>query len=184
MKHTKNKGFTLVEVMVTVAIVAILLGVSAPSFSRFLIDMRVDNHISELHRLILTARNTSINTNEIVILCPLGNTGECTNDWNDELTVFTDNNDNGKFDGTDEVVKVKDQLNNDDKTYFTGDTIAYKPTGRSNNNSSEQLSYCPSQIEKLARGIEISPTGRSYVSHYIADDSYQQYRTGSSVACN
>ena len=65
----KQKGLTLVEVMITLIIVAVLMATTAPS----LISMTLNNRLSALHNSLLSdltlARNTSVNGGNFVILC-------------------------------------------------------------------------------------------------------------------
>ena len=53
----------------------------------WLVRMRIDNEISQLHRLTNTARNTAVSLQQPVTLCPLNN-GNCSNDWTAQLTVI------------------------------------------------------------------------------------------------
>lgn len=65
------QGFTLIELLISVSIIGVLMMVALPNLSSYLVKSRVDNEISELHRLILTARNAAINSGKNVTLCPL-----------------------------------------------------------------------------------------------------------------
>ena len=66
-----KKGFTLIELMVGISIVAILVTIGLPAINDFSIKMRVDGEISQINRLLLTARNTAINNEVSVTVCPL-----------------------------------------------------------------------------------------------------------------
>ncbi|WP_426360010.1 pilus assembly FimT family protein [Pseudocolwellia sp. HL-MZ19] len=48
----KQQAFTMVELLVGISVVAILAAVALPSLNSFTVSMRVDNEISELHRLL------------------------------------------------------------------------------------------------------------------------------------
>ena len=57
-------GFTIIELMIVVAIAAILAVVAAPSFSEFLSKRRVDGAMSELVTDIYYARSEAVSRNE------------------------------------------------------------------------------------------------------------------------
>ena len=83
----RKQGFTLVELMVAIAVVAILSATALPKLNDFLLKMRVDDEISEIQRLLLAARNMAINTGKNTTICPLtGNS--CTNNWQNEISVL------------------------------------------------------------------------------------------------
>lgn len=68
--HAANAGFSIVEMMVTVAILAILLGIALPSFTTFIEDQRVKSVASELHSSITLARSEALKRNASVTLAP------------------------------------------------------------------------------------------------------------------
>ncbi|MCW8832485.1 MAG: prepilin-type N-terminal cleavage/methylation domain-containing protein [Colwellia sp.] len=77
-KHPQQ-GITIIELMVSIAVLGIITAIAMPSLNQFLAGMRVDNEISQLHRLILSTRNTAVSKELNVTLCPLDNTNTCSN---------------------------------------------------------------------------------------------------------
>ncbi|WP_371377903.1 GspH/FimT family pseudopilin [Thalassotalea aquiviva] len=179
-----HKGFSLIELMVTLAVFGIMMGIAAPNFNQFLIKIRVDNQISEMQNMILSARNTAINSGHTTILCPLDINGVCTDNWGRELSVFTDLDNNGKFNDSDTLIKIKDAINSNDIALFTGSIISYSPTGNSNLSNLVQFHYCPESKLRHSRGIEISRTGRSVASTYIESAKKELFRSGDSIRCS
>ncbi len=66
-----TSGFTLLELMLVITIVAILAGIGVPSFTRFIADQRVHAAASDLQAALWRARSESIRLNRDVILAPL-----------------------------------------------------------------------------------------------------------------
>ena len=62
------RGFTLVEAMVVVAILAVVVGIGAPEFSRFIADQRVRGIATDLVASLLVARSEAIKRNADVTL--------------------------------------------------------------------------------------------------------------------
>lgn len=62
-------GFTLIELMVTVAVAAILLAVAAPSFTSFLASWRLTSTANELIAAVHYARSEAIGLNRNVDFC-------------------------------------------------------------------------------------------------------------------
>lgn len=76
-------GFTLVELMITVTIVAIVLVIGIPSFKNFVLNQRVKTASSQIFFALTLARSEAIKRNAEVRLVKTG-----TN-WQDGWTVST-----------------------------------------------------------------------------------------------
>lgn len=81
---TDQKGFTLIELMVTIAILAIVLGIAIPSFSNVLSSNRVDTVSQELYGAMQLARSEAVKRTESIRVCKSNASWtECSNgtDW-------------------------------------------------------------------------------------------------------
>ncbi len=65
----KANGFTLIELMVTIAIAAILLGVGVPSFTNMIVGNRLATQTNELISGINLARSEAVKRNRTVNFC-------------------------------------------------------------------------------------------------------------------
>ena len=70
-------GFTLIELMVTLAIVAILAIMSVPSFKQYLSGQQLDAMVADFSTSCELARNTALQTNTSVQICPADASGAC-----------------------------------------------------------------------------------------------------------
>lgn len=64
-----RRGFTLVELMVTVAILAILATIGLPSFQRLIADYRVSAQANSVQGLLQFARSEAVKQRESVSVC-------------------------------------------------------------------------------------------------------------------
>lgn len=184
----KCKGFTLIELMVSVTIVAVVAAIVIPNFNEFIIRMRVDNEISQLHRLLLTARNSAINTNQDVTLCPIDNNSRCTTDWQNNIIVFIDTNDDDVYSAemNEVIIRLKPPAKINDKLQYGlhRKRILFAATGRTTGwGSNGTLKYCPENNVELSRAIVIATSGRFYPSTDIDLDGKDETRNGNEVTC-
>jgi len=95
----KHSGFTLIELMITLAIVAILLTVGVPSLKTFMQKNRLIASTNELLSALHVARSEAIKLNKRVTVCESSNGTSCTNpgtgDWRDGWIVLADANGDG-----------------------------------------------------------------------------------------
>lgn len=68
MNSTRNKGFTLIEMMVTVAVLAIILGIGVPSFQGLIERNRISAAANSLFTSLSTARSEAIRLRQQVFL--------------------------------------------------------------------------------------------------------------------
>jgi type IV fimbrial biogenesis protein FimT len=90
------RGFTLIELMVVVALVAILVSLAAPSFQDFLIRNRSAAMANDFVGSVLRARNEAVSRNTCVVMCRstfANNPPQCAagTDWQPGWVVFVDN---------------------------------------------------------------------------------------------
>lgn len=179
------QGFTLIELLISVSIVGVLLMVALPNLSSYLVKSRVDNEISELHRLILTARNAAINSGKNVTLCPLSSSNVCGTNWQNELSVFNNTADNTKFDSaTEQIIKIRAKIATGDTLKLSQTSLVYSPTGRLISGNNSVFTYCPKDYADLARGIDISLSGRVYASQDTDNDDKDEDRSGNEFSCS
>ncbi|MHB1706091.1 MAG: GspH/FimT family pseudopilin [Acidithiobacillus sp.] len=62
----QQRGLTLVELVVTIAIAAILMAIAMPSFSTFLVNSRIKNAAGRLQQDLQWARAEAIKENQVV----------------------------------------------------------------------------------------------------------------------
>ena len=88
----RSKGFTLVELMVTIAVVAVLLAIALPSFRKVIQRNRVASASNDLLASISYARTTAINRGQLVSMCPSTDGTGCTSagkDFESGWIVYT-----------------------------------------------------------------------------------------------
>jgi len=185
----KLNGFTLIEILVAMAIVIALSSIALPSFADLLIKIRVDNEISSLNRLIFVARNTAINNSKNVTLCPLDDENTCNNSWNKVLSVFVDSNNNKIFEPLEgeTLISVKSAIVDNDKLQYGKKRIGltYSATGHlSGWGQNATFKYCPKGHEKFSRGIVIAVSGRIYKSSSNNNQRVDKTRSGKKIICD
>src|SRR5687767_10246974 len=96
-----SAGFTLIEMMVTIAVVAILASMALPSFQTMIERNRVTGLINQFSGAFMHARNEAVTRNKRVVVCRSANpqaaepTCETSgSDWRSGWIVFVDEDGN------------------------------------------------------------------------------------------
>ncbi len=102
-----QSGFTLVELVVTVSVLAILLAIGLPNFAVVLRSNRLAARTNEFITAVSLARSQAIKTNTNATVCASADGATCGGgDWNTGWIVFTDTNANGAVDAGDTLLQV------------------------------------------------------------------------------
>lgn len=77
LKARVERGFTLTELMTTVAILAVLMGLAAPTFSDIALSSRLKDAANRLVSFAAVARSEAIKRNAVVTLCMSADAASC-----------------------------------------------------------------------------------------------------------
>ena len=172
--HKNNSGFTLIEIMVTIAIVGIFASIALPSFSRLIESNRINTATNELVSNLLFARSEALKRSNTVTLCPSITqnlaTASCVADTNfatgwiiflncdgdgvRDLGVIPDCGENNQ----EEIIKVSDAF---DSIYMTNqnvDRISFGFSGRLAGNPS--TFHIGKDVDNKKKNVVLSRVGR------------------------
>ncbi len=180
------KGFTLIELMTTLAVAGVVLAVGVPSFRTYLLNNHQTSSVNDLATALQLARNNAISRRMTVTVCKSNDgatcqTGSSSGDWSQGWMVFTNLNGDTTLDaGDDLLLRVHGALSGD-ATFIgkakTANRVSFSPQGLSGNNGS--LVYCDSRGARHASGLVISTAGR--VRQALDNDNNGIIENGSGV---
>ena len=161
MSRRQVAGFTLIELMVTIAVVAILAAIALPSFQSSLRSNRVATTTNEMIASLSLARSEAIRNNGGSAVCPSNSGTACAGNWSDGWLVWADANGNSALDAGETVLRYsrgnpKLTVNN------TGGTVAFDSRGRRRAAGNQTLTLRPDECasQPLQRTLTINASGQ------------------------
>ena len=106
---SRDSGYTLIELLVAVAVLGILLGVSAPAFQSVIKDSRQVTAYNQIASVLRFARSEAIKQSSGITVCPRSTDTACGTDWSKGMLVFHDALSNGNplvLDSSDTILRV------------------------------------------------------------------------------
>ncbi len=88
---SNTDGFTLLEVLLVIALGIILLLIAAPSYQDFIVRNRAANSISQVISAIQAARNEAIAQGQTIIFCGSSDQVRCDGQWQAGQITLTEN---------------------------------------------------------------------------------------------
>lgn len=98
MNCTPQRAFTLVELIITVAILGVLLSIAVPSFGSLIERNQQTSATHELLSALNHARGLAITRRELVSVCAGADSCSLSDNWDQSILTFSDTNRNGQLD--------------------------------------------------------------------------------------
>jgi type IV fimbrial biogenesis protein FimT len=170
--RTAAAGFTLIELMIAVALVAILAGIAAPSVREFMSGVQLTGIANDLYTDLNLARSEAVKRDVRMTMCPSRDGLDCDDGgaWTDGWVVVVDANGDGKKDSVNDVLKRGYALTSHATLTLAGGTKAsFGPTGVAVG-APPVFNLCdpsPSEVARKkgnGRTISVSTTGRPSIT--------------------
>jgi type IV fimbrial biogenesis protein FimT len=185
----RSRGFTMMELLVTLAIAAVILAIGVPSFRDFMRNARLTGAANELLITVVRARSEAVRRQAVVSVCPSSTPDQsgatCTGAATQGYIAFIDANSNCIRDGGE---LSDDNLVSYQLTHTTvtstknGTCVSFAASGFrrvvAGQPNTMRAMFCdsrgnarifPTSTTSYARGVEVVPTGRAAVSRLYAE---------------
>ncbi len=167
VRKTHASGFTLIELMIVLAIAAALLVMVVPSFRNQIQNSRMSAATSDLLGSFMSAKAESSARGEFVTVCKrnVGATAcVTTGDWEQGWLTFIDVDGDGVVDGGEEIIQVHRALAEGITARGIDDGITYRPNGMTNLTATQTLVFCDDRgFGDFARGLVVSILGKGSI---------------------
>jgi len=164
----REKGFTLLELLVTLAIASILLSVGVPGFRSVIMDTRLVRDSNQFVASINLARSSAVRFQRSATVCASANfnavlpTCSGSSDWSQGWVVWVDKDRDGAIDAN-EILSVQEPI--DSVTTFSATSAAlfsYDARGFGSS-PADELMMCDNRSGETGRRIRVNAAGRTHV---------------------
>ncbi len=160
-----QKGFTLIELMIVIVMVAIVFSIGVPSFSVVIKRNNVDSLQMKLASAVSSARSQAASRNTTVSMCSSSTTTACGGSWSDGWVTFEDRNADGVLDLGEIVIDVYEH--DSDYTFSAtnsaGNSVSrmtFSSQGYMQGTESTLFTICePDGKVDYAKGVYVSGSG-------------------------
>jgi type IV fimbrial biogenesis protein FimT len=162
------RGFSLIELMVVLALIGIVSMLAAPSFSSAFLSNKLAAYSNSFIASAQLARSEAIKRNRSVHVCRSADGATCaaSGTWQQGWIVWSDDNGNGSLDAGEPVVQVQQAISADYQFSSSagGYDLAFQPLGGGSTPATMKLCRAYPSAGNQERQVKIDATGRPGVS--------------------
>ena len=166
---TQHAGLTLIELLLTMAILAMLTTVAVPGFSNLVLNTRMTAHVNRFVHDIHLAKQSAHRRMQPVALCKSPDGRQCAHDseWHDGWLVFVNHNQDRPphVDPDEPILAANPAYEAGTISANRSDFVFRAFEARSTNGT---LTFCDRRGADTARAVIVSYTGRPRVATVTA----------------
>lgn len=165
--NRQHTGFTLIELMVTLAVLSILLTIGVPSMRTLISNDRLTTATNSLAASLNLARSEAVKQGLSATLCSSNDQTSCTgSSWTDGWLIWVDANANSTLDAPGEIVRVAETLKGTIVVTAAATTLLFDSTGFTSNPGT--IKICDDRTGNLGKQLRILAGGSVSLSTQIA----------------
>jgi len=188
---SKNNGFTLIEMMIAVAIIAILMAIAVPSFQDFIRNNRISSEYNQMIATLQAARGEAIKRGTTITVCASTDGASCAGtSWETGSIAFADIDEDASVDaGVDDVFNVRAASTSPRITirsvqFGNGGFMQFTSAGFSAGSDNGTFKICDTPVDNLrAKAINVAATGRISKAKDTGADNIVNDVTNVNIAC-
>lgn len=168
-KRSFNRGFTVIELLIVIAVVAVMLSWAMPNLKGTLARNQLLGQANELASAMALARSEAVTRGTQAGVCASANGTTCSgssNDWDKFILVFVDQDRGSDFDNTEPLLKSLGSHEKVDQ-FAPAASYFFTSSGFSTSNAVSSVQVCHENLAESdrCRTVTIAPTGIVTVRH-------------------
>lgn len=187
MSLHQNTGFTVIELLVGLAIVCLLFGMAMPPTQALIERSKAKASVNWIVSSVAFTRYSAINKRTFVTLCPSKNGYSCGGQWHHGSIAFSDHN-------ADRIINTNDELLTRFLPPNPKGTIKWRsfrnrqylqmtPTGMTNYQNGNFVYCSEAQDPRFSRQVIINRPGRTRLARDSNGDGRVEDRRGKALRC-
>ena len=166
--YSNSRGMTLLELLTSLFIIAIVTTLGVPSIQSILNYNRVATSINTLSRSIAFGRIQAVNHNRHMVMCKSSDQRNCTNkgSWQQGWIIYEDDDLSRKREEEEKIIYAQSKLADNLYIKYAGfrssNFITFRPSGVTLMNGT--FTFCIYGQPETQKAVILSKTGRIYIS--------------------